>query len=48
MKADEQQRKTSEQQNSDQEGVGISIFSFAKDVLVTFFGQLQPQRVFIG
>jgi len=48
MKVEEQQKKTSEQQECAQEETGISIFSFAKDVLAAFFGQLQPQRLLIG
>ncbi len=48
MKAEEQQKKTSEQQDCAQEGTSISIFSFVKDVLAAFFGQLQPQRLLIG
>jgi hypothetical protein len=48
MKAEEQQKKTSEQQECAQEETGISILSFAKDVLTAFFGQLQPQRLLIS
>jgi len=47
MKAEEQQKKISEQQECAQEEMGISIFSFAKDVMAAFFGQLQPQRLLI-
>jgi predicted RNase H-like nuclease (RuvC/YqgF family) len=48
MKAEEQQKKTSEQQECAQEETGIFIFSFAKDVLAAFFGKFQPQRLLIS
>lgn len=48
MKAERQPKKATERQRSAQEGTSISIFSFAKALLVAFLGQLQPQRAMIG
>lgn len=48
MEVEEQQKKASEQQRSDQEGAGSFIFSFAKAIRAAFFAQLQLQSVTIG
>lgn len=48
MEVEEQQKKASEQQRSDQEGAGSFIFSFAKAIRAAFFAQLQLQSVTIS
>lgn len=47
MELEEQQKKASEQQRSDQEGAGSFTFSFAKTLRTAFVGQLQLKRVTI-
>jgi len=48
MEAEERQKKASEQQESAQEGAGISIFFFCQGHPGRFPGPVQPQRVTIG
>lgn len=48
MKAERHPKKATERQKSAQEGTSISIFSFAKALLLAFLAQPQPQGAMIG